>query len=274
MLLGAAFACGLALACALGFLLPAAAATPLPCTAIAASFVVDLAGLGLLLMRLRAAASGGSAWPNLVAWLETLFACAAAFAGVAVAGTHGESARTFLVLWALFAAQTAVLAALHGVCLLMAGRASHWPAQLCLLCAGCAATALFWSREPIQRLGQTHARPAAALTAGVMAFSPPMAVATAWYRESDAARLAEQKPGSRFDLIRGPASYELWVGSYRAVPYPAVLPQRAAGSGLEWGLLAGLLAGALPVLLAADALAVFARGGYKNAASLESDSAS
>src|SRR5947209_7674306 len=66
------------------------------------------------------------------------------------ASFHHESARTFVALWALGAAQAALLAATHAALGLLFSR---WPGsarQVCLLLLSVAVTALFWSKALIQ----------------------------------------------------------------------------------------------------------------------------
>ncbi|MCY3023954.1 MAG: hypothetical protein NTW87_33665, partial [Planctomycetota bacterium] len=218
--------------------------------------------LAVLLSWLSLARRQGQPWQHVCAWLGTVLVCGAAFAGLGVAGTHGESPRTFVVLWALFAAQAAVLAAVHALLSLFLYFAPQLAEQVTLLMLGFAVTALFWSREPIQMLA--HAAPpgqassASRLAEGVLKLSPPLAVASVWHQESDAARWAGGRSRARFDLIRAPLTYELWIGSYQPLPYPAILPSRASGAFVPGIVLAMLLWG-LPLLVFGDILSALRR---------------
>lgn len=277
LVLAVAFACGWSLGRALNGLLPSAASAP-PYAAIAASVVLDLACLALLLIWLPRAAEKGSAWTNTAAWLGSTLAGLAALAGLSLSG-GGEPLRTFAVLGGLLAAQGAVLAAVYGWLAVL----FRFEPRLAPLVAGVvlslAATALFWSREPIQLLGheaEDGASSAAWLAEAVVAGSPPLAVASVWHQESAAARGGAGAGGgagaARFDIIRAPLTYEVWLGSYRAVPYPQILPGSGGGSGgggeggggvgsegFRFGLVAGLLLPGLLLLLLSDIAAFFSR---------------
>ena len=256
------FAFGIALPYGLRLVLPAGPAAPY--TAIAASFIIDLAGLAVLLCWLPLAAASRQPWAGAAAWLGGVLVCGAAWLGLASAGTHQESARTFFVLWGLFAGQGALVAAAYGVLALLCGRARPLAAQLTLVGLSLAATALFWSREPIQLLSRgaadQEASAAALLTGAVMKLNPPMAVASVWHQQSDAARMPGPASGSRFDLIRAPMTYEVWIGSYQAVPYPHVLPA-AQEDGFRFGLIATMLLWGLPLLCLTEVLAALRDSG-------------
>jgi hypothetical protein len=251
--LAAAFAFGLAAARALGWLLPSSAASP-PYAAIVASIVIDLVGLAALLIWLPAAAGRGKVSAGTAAWLGGALVCAAALAGLGLAGAQGESWRTFLVLWGLMAAQCAVLAALYGWLKVLCRFELRWAGQITWLLLSLAVTALFWSREPLERLGrgaEDGSATAAWLAAGIVAASPPLAVASVWHQESTAARHG----GASFDIVRAPLTYQVWIGSYRAVPYPQILPAMRKDSP-HWGLVLGMLLPGL-LLLALNDVAVF-----------------
>ena len=261
ILLVVAFTLGLGLAYALGWLLPSAAAVPLsadsapPYAAIAASVVIDLAVLAGLLIWLPVTAWKGAAWPGTGAWLGSVLACGAALAGLSVAGVHMEPMRTFVVLWGLMAAQCAVLAALHGWLAFLFRFEPRLPAQTTCVLLALAVTALFWSREPIELLGrgaEGGSSTAAWLAAGVVAASPPLAVASVWHQESGAARTG----AASFDIVRAPLTYQVWIGSYRAVPYPQILPvSQGQERGFRFGLLLPLLFTGVLLLVLSDVAA-------------------
>jgi len=255
-----AFAFGLALAYALGWLLPSAAASP-PYAAIAASVVIDLAGLAFLLFRLPVTAGRTGAWTGAAAWLGSVLACGAALAGLSIAGVHKESWRTFVVLWGLTAGQCMLLAALYGWLAFLFRFEPRLPAQITCVVLSLAVAALFWSREPIELLGRGAAggsSTAAWLAAAVVAASPPLAVASVWHEESDGAR----KGTASFDVVRAPLSYQVWIGSYRAVPYPRIVPGvTGPENSFRFGLLLPMLLAGMPLLILSDAAAMrFRRG--------------
>lgn len=232
-----------------------------PYTAIAASLVIDLAGLAVLLA-LLARGTPGDLWTHLGAWLGASAIAAASLAGLACARTHGESAHIFVVLWLVFTAQAATVAAVCGVLRVLSGAPSV-SLQLTALLLGIVVTALFWSREPITqfaRAGQRQDNSAAdRLASGVLKLSPPLALASAWNQECNVARSPEG--GSRFDLIRAPLTYEVWIGSYQAMPYPDILPSRQAADPGDYGarpfkpgIVLALLLWGVPLLVFADVL--------------------
>jgi hypothetical protein len=255
LLLVVAFVFGLGLAYALAWLLPSTAASP-PYAAIAASVVIDLAGLAGLLIWLPVTAGKGKAWPGTGAWLRSVLACGAALAGLSVAGVHQEPLRTFVVLWGLMAAQCAVLASVYGWLAILFRFEPRLPAQITCVLLALAVTALFWSREPIELLGRSAeggSSSAAWLAAGVLEASPPLAVASVWHQESGAARLGT----ASFDIVRAPLTYQVWIGSYRAVPYPQILPaSQNQGKGFRFGLLLPLLFVGMLLLVLSDVAAV------------------
>ncbi len=241
-------AAGVLLAKGLALFLPTRG--PIPHCAIAGSFVLDLAGLSLLLSLLFCAAKCSRAWPLLRAWLGTVFVMAPAYAGLALSSAHLESPHVFVVLFGLFAAQAAALSAVHGVLSVLLWWAPRATGPLTALALGLLVTALFWSRAPLQRM--VNERGGASATA-LMKVSPPLAVASVWQQECDAAR-APEKNQARFDLIRGPLTYEVWMGSYMAIPYPAITPNFSGGERTP-GLIVQFLLVALPLLLVCDFLA-------------------
>jgi len=262
----------LAVAASFGWLLPYAlrtflpAGNPFPFTAIAASLLIDLAGMAVLLT-LLSRATNDEPWSLLSAWIGSVALVAAAMAGLALAHTHSESAHTFVVLWLLFAAQAALATGICGLLRVLTG-APRFSVQATALVVGVLVTALFWSREPITQLARDAQRRESVasdrLAVGVLKLCPPFAMASAWNQECDAA--TEARRGNRFDLIRAPLTYDVWIGSYQAMPYPEIMPSRQADDPSEFGtrefkpgLILALLLWGLPLLVFADLLRFFAR---------------
>ena len=259
----------LVLAALCGWLLPYALKTflpsgiPFPYTAIAASLFINLLCLAALLT-LLARATKDEPWSLLAAWLGSVVIAGAAMAGLALAHTHDESTHTFIVLWLLFAAQAALVTAVCGLLRVLTG-SRRFSVQATALVVGVLVTALFWSREPITQLAQRRESVASdRLAIGVLKLCPSFAMASAWNQECDAA--TDAKRGNRFDLIRAPLTYDVWIGSYQAMPYPEILPSRQADDPGEFGtrefkpgLVLALLLWGLPLLVFADLLCFSAR---------------
>lgn len=272
---------GLLLTLGLGCILPPS--TPLqPFPALAASFAVNLAALGLLLVRMPAG-SAHLPWGNASAWLETSLIAASALAGIAVTPNHHESASTFIVLFLLFTPQLAAVAAFNA---LLTGvlRTPNFSRQITLLAAAAAVTALFWSKPLIRNISrESSSQPAArgidageTCAARVLVYSPPLATACAWFQDSDAARhsrsndiaTAVTAQGKRFDIVRGNLTYKVWIGSYLTLEYPVILPSfkepaaaladNSKSREFEAGAALLLLLGSLPVLALGEML-IFAR---------------
>ena len=232
-----------------------------PYSVIAGSFAIDLAGLGVLLALLPDRNRDLQPQTFLSAWFVSVIVCACAFAGLGMPRTHAESFRTLAVLWGLFAAQAATIAACHGVLSLLLRRNQTLSRQLTMFLIGAAATALFWTRVPIQIVAQSAPGTDAAeiMAEGMLKLSPPAAVASVWYQESDAARAQ----GGRFDLIHGAMTYELWIGSRLSVAYPDILPttksQEPERKAFVPGLILAMLLWGLPLILLADTLFLWPR---------------
>jgi hypothetical protein len=250
-----ALAFGLTLPYGLSTVLPPA--EPLmPFTVLASSFVIDLGALSFLLCCLPSSASEVIAWSRVGAFLASIFVCGFAFVGLALSGAHAESAQTFVTLWLVFAAQAAVLGAIHSL-LRLVTNSNAIASQLTLLLAALVVTALFWSRESIQKLSHSERNEATVgmrLADGVMKLSPPPVIASAWYRESSAARAPHGSGDHRFDLVRAPLAYEIWIGSYQAIPYPAIFPSTSPGDGFQPGIILAMLVWGLPLLIFCDVL--------------------
>jgi hypothetical protein len=150
------------------------------------------------------------------------------------------------------AAQSAVVAGIYGWLALLVRFEPRLPGLVTCLGLSLAVSALFWTRGPIELLGhgaENGSSSAAWLAAGVVAASPPLAVASVWHEESDAAR----KGAESYDFVRAPLTYQVWIGSYRAVPYPQILPSAPdRQNGFRLGLLLPMLLAGLLLLLASD----------------------
>jgi len=228
-----AFVAGFALPFILSPLLPPSEAG-FSSVAIAASVVLNLAGLAFALAWLpgKYCPALRARFPHLRTWLKTSLAGLAAHLGVWAAPVHHESFRVFVALAFLFAAQVAALSALHTAFALIFNENSRAPRLICALILSALASALFWTREPIQRLSKSGADGAqygSYLADGVMKLSPPAAVAVTWHEASDAARASGNASSRRFDLVHGTLTYALWIGSYQAVPMPDILPSIGGG---------------------------------------------
>jgi hypothetical protein len=268
----AAFIAGLGLTLLFAPLLPAAG--PLkPTNAILASFAVELLSLAALLACLRSAGfqpardpneqAGCLRYANLRAWLKSSAFSGLAFAGIAAAPCHHESLWIFFALWLLFVGQGALLAAAHSLLTLIFFPAPSLarPATLLLVCV--LVTAPFWSKGPLLRTSQDENAPSHLpqidWTGAVMKLSPIMAVSSAWYTESDAARAgastdparAAQAEGNRWDLVHGQLTYRVWLGSYLSSRYSFILPGSQDGV-FSLGLALGLFLWGLPLLVFAD----------------------
>jgi len=258
-----AFACSFAIPLLLKSLLPPSEAG-FPYIAIAASFILNLAGLALALAWLPddKSFSTGKHMPHFRAWVQNVLVITIACAGLWAVPVHGESARVFATLALLTASQAGLLFALHAALSVVCGINNRAPKMLCALALCVVSTALFWSREPIERLPRTGSNGSlysGYLADGVMKLGPPMTVAAAWYQESDGARAPRSTSSRRFDLVHSPLTYAVWIGSYQAVANPDILP---SGGGSDFysnheftpGIALALLAWAVPLMLLCDIL--------------------
>jgi hypothetical protein len=228
--------------------------------AIAASFVLNLACLSLALVGSPREAARGR-FPHLLAWLLCSAASLFAYAGLWAAPVHRESWHVFAALAFLTSAQAAALLALHASTQLVVGRDARATRVLCVTTLTVLTCALWFTREPILRLsksGGEGSQPASHLSDAVMNFSPPAAVAAAWYHESDSARPQTTAAARRFDLVHGPLTYAVWIGSYQTALTPEIM---FSGGGdfyshkeFSPGLALTLLAWALPLLALCDVL--------------------
>jgi hypothetical protein len=251
-----------------------------PLAVILSSYVICLCGFGYLLTRLPSADSDKSAQSCSGAWLAGGMVAAAAFAGLFFAPGNTESARTMLMLWLLFAAQSGFLAAAHGLLRLLFSRSGE-AARTCSLLLLCVlVSSLFWTKPLIQAAGREspseNLKPPAAISrdvklsdhiaTAVAKLSPPMSIAAVWFMESDAGRNTSGE-GQRFDLIRGALTYGVWIGSAQGAPYPEMRPEwrEADAGGFSPGLPLALLAWSIPLMLLADILSALARKKNANA---------
>ncbi len=226
--------------------------------AIAASFLINLACLGWALAWLPDGSRAGirGRVPHFYAWAKLVLAAAFSHAGLWAATVHRESIGVFAALAILTAAQSAALLAVHALLASFFGPANRAPKTLCAILLTALAGALFWTGEPIQRLARSGGNGAAYssyFADGVVKLSPPAAVAATWYEDSDGARAPESPSSRRFDLVHGPLTYGVWIGSYQAVASPDILPSGGGGdfySQREFipGVALVLLAWALPLM--------------------------
>ena len=258
-----ALATGFGLALGLSAILPPSE-PGYPYIAIAASFMLNLAGLGLALVFLPAPDNDSKRFilAHGSAWVQASAAIFCAFAGLWAAPTQHESLRVFVALALLTSAQAAVLCAVHAGLSVVFGTRSRAPNTCCVILLGVLVSALFWSREPIERLarnGGNGSQQSAQLVDGIMKLSPPMAVGSAWYQESDSARNAQTSSARRFDLVHGPLTYAVWIGSYQTAACPDILPTLGSGdfysrTDFKAGLVLLLLLWAMPIILLCDVL--------------------
>ncbi|HEY3319402.1 MAG TPA: hypothetical protein VGP72_02860 [Planctomycetota bacterium] len=247
-----AFACGISLPYLMRTFLPGTGA--LPFTAVAASVVIDLAGLALVLAWMPV--ERGESWAALGTWVAVTLCVGPAFIGMGLVGAHQEPMYVFIVLWGLFAAQAALVLAVHALLSQFVG--AQAALQVTILLLGAAVTALFWSRPVIQRLASDPSRTVSmavsrTLTDGVLGLSPPLSLSSVWNQESAAAREANAGQ-ARFDLIRAPMTYDVWLGSYQALPYSQILPGKTHEGTFGLGLILKMLLAALPVIAVCDVL--------------------
>lgn len=227
----------------------------LPQSAKAASFLLNLALLGVALARLPL--RNGSGWPFLRAWLETSLLSAAAFAGLALGGVPLGATATMA---ALTAAQAAALQGAAAFLMLLCMRCAEITRMALALALVLMTGGIFWTRPILQGFYSGDAatevereRAISRADAGartVMALSPMGGMAEAWNRT-----------GSGFDLIHGHQTYVLWIGSDRMIYYPRLWPGRGQNdpsggpAALAPGLILGLGLWGLVLLLTGDLLA-------------------
>ncbi len=235
-----------------------------PYIAIAASFALNLASLALALAFLpdESDPTQRPIFRNSRAWLRTIVCIAFAFGGLWAAPFQKESPRIFLALALLTSVQAGALFAVHAGLTVFLGTNNRAPKTICALLLSVLVSALFWSREPIERLtkiGGKGSQQSAQFVDIVMKFSPPMSVASAWYLECDGARATGIASPRRFDLVHGPLTYAVWIGSYQSVASPDILPSGGTGDfyshdEFKPGIVLIFLLWALPILAFCDLL--------------------
>jgi hypothetical protein len=227
--------------------------------AVAASFVLDLGVLGVVLAWLPL--KGDLSYGGWRTWLRGTLLALAAAAGLWVGARSGLSLRppacgVPLVPWqtagalaALMSAQTAVLCGLHGLLTWLCDRQRLWARATLLLCFTLAGTSLFWSR-PLLYAVQTRSIPAYEVaTQAVVTLNPVMNIAALWNAEP-----------AGFDLVRTPHTYRIWIGA-NFLAYPRLWPSRAPAPYLAadapWtpGLVLTLFVWGIVVTLGCDYLA-------------------
>jgi hypothetical protein len=168
---------------------------------------------------------------------------------LAVGAGPAESLKTFLSLAALFAAQSAVICAINALLTIWTG--ANLARQFSLLLAAVMCTALFWSKGAIDA---TKGAGNVILTNSVMKLSPPIAAAGVWHLHSDAARSGA---GEKFNIIIGPITYGVWMGTSGGSAYPEFFPPQASeevSKPYHAGLILAMLLWALPLLFLGDLL--------------------
>lgn len=218
---------------------------------IAATTFIILAIQGLALLNFGKAASSARAYSCFSAWLKTVLLAGGALSGVFLTGILSDSPRIALITWAYCAGFTGLMGAFYGLLSLTTGRRGL-ALQVVLVVAVLANSALFWSRGPITAFSSLEGHWTQQLPDATMKLSPPLALAGAWHQEGGNESTRE---GSRFDIIRAPLAYDVWIGSYQTVPYPEVMPRSStAGTPFHPGLLLALLIWSLPLLIFTEVL--------------------
>ena len=245
-----AFVFGVLVTLGLSLLLPASA--PLqPYSALAASFAINLTGLGILLAWLPVDNDHVRPFRFVLAWMACTLLGAAAYAGIALV-SRTESAHTFLVLWMLLAAQAAAFSGIYGLFARLFHPFRYAAKQILFLILAALATGLFWIKTPIQNVSSDPAAArnlSAIMAEGTLNLSPSAAVGSVWYRESDAAR----EESRRFDLIRAPLTYDFFIGSSGlTIAYPDILPGKSEKKGATAGLILTLLLWGVPLAMLSD----------------------
>lgn len=236
LLLGGALITGFVCSIAARELIPMRPSSP-PLAAIAVTTFL------LLLHQAATLSFLGAGTTASIAWLKSVLLCAVALAGVLVLGL--ASPRMLLIVWALCACYAGLLCAAWALLSLLTQRRTV-ALQCVLLLAVLANSALFWSRGPITAYSRSESL-GAMLPDAVMKLSPPLALSGAFHQEAET---QSSREGARFDIIRAPLTYDVWIGSYQAVPYPEVLPQKATlAQRFQPGMILSLGLWFLPVLL-------------------------
>lgn len=246
----AALALGAVLSLALKELLPSRPGIP-PIAAIAATTLLILAAQTLAFVNFGSAARDTRPFAVLRAWLKVVLVSGVALIGMSLSGVAPESPRMPWIAWGYCAGFTGLLATLWTLLSQLTGH-RILALQFVFAIAVLSNAALFWTRAPITAFSGEEQSWSAQLPDATLKLSPPMALAGAWHQEGGADGMRE---GARFDIIRAPLSYDIWIGSYHTPPYPAVLPRAGnADRPFHPGLLLALLVWSLPLLLLTEVL--------------------
>jgi len=248
--LAATLALGAALSLAIKELLPSRPGIP-PVAAIAATSLLLLAAQTLVLVNFGLVARNTRPFAVFLAWLKTVLLTGAALIGIYLSGVGSDSPRMPWIAWGYCAGFTGLLATFWALLSLAIGR-RVLALQIVLVFAVLANSALFWTRSPITAFSSNESTWSAQLPDATLKLSPPLALAGAWHQEGGADGARE---GSRFDIIRAPLSYDVWIGSYHTPPYPAVLPRSGDHERpFNPGLLLALLIWTIPLLMLTEVL--------------------
>ncbi len=209
-----------------------------PSAAIASSFLLNLSLLAALLMSLPGRIDDPDSergrrpdWPLLSAWIRFALWCGIVFLGFAWASGATVSWGIALALAALTMAQGSMLTGIAGMLGHLAGRFQRYARVVLVLGCALLSISLFWTKPLLSELKSRDYRAqvasengtavfwAPAATQAVFVLSPPTAVASVWNGSE-----------SNYDLIRGPNTYRIWVGSW-IIPYPRIWPRWVGREG-------------------------------------------
>jgi hypothetical protein len=180
--------------------------------AIAASFLINIAALGVLLALAPLKREGPWAWWR--AWLRGAVLGLAGFAGLWAAPGSGVGWRQAAALAALTASYGACLCGLGELAAVLAGRRYLWARAFLVVFWTLAVTGLFWSKPVLEGLKKSSPAAGDAATEAVVSLGPVTGVAAFW--NSDPAG---------FNLIKTTHTYHIWLGS-NFLRYPPLWPQR------------------------------------------------
>lgn len=248
--LAASMLAGVALALAMKELIPARPSSP-HLAGIAATTVILLLLQALSFANFGTAARNPRPFAGFAGWLKTVLVAATALLGIYVTGVASDSPRITLIVWAYSAGFIGLIGTVWALLALTTGQ-RILALQVVLVLTILANTAVFWSRGPITAFSSLEGHWSQQLPEATMKLSPPLALAGAWHQEGGR---ESSREGSRFDIIRAPLTYDVWIGSYQTVPYPEVLPRGSTtGAPFNPGLLLALLVWSLPLLLLTEVL--------------------
>lgn len=221
--------------------------------ALLGSFLVNLLCVGVALS-LRGAPREAE-WPVLRVVLRCAALALAGCVGLRLSDATVLGWSTALALGLLTAAQCAAIAGCGALLdILFGARAAAGRALLALLVA-LAATGLFWTKHVLEVAYERDPGLGRMATQATLSFGPSTGLAAVW-NESEV----------RFDLVRRPLTYDLWLGNDLSWNYPMVGPERQLPAGsvdvpkvLNPGLALGLAAWGLCLTVLADLLGIAAR---------------